>query len=72
MSSADYILPMPRHPRVAPGGVVYHALNRATARLPLFEKDADFDAFERCIESAQERDSTRVLAYCVMLNHGLD
>ena len=60
---------MPRHPRVAPGGVVYHALNRATAKLPLFEKEADFEAFERCIEYAQEHDPTRVLAYCVMPNH---
>src|SRR5437762_13604471 len=60
---------MPRHPRVAPGGLVYHALNRATARLPPFEKDADFEAFERCIEYAQERDPTRILGYCVMPNH---
>ena len=60
---------MPRRPRVAPGGLVYHALNRATARLPLFEKDADFEAFERCIEYAQERQPTRILAYCVMPNH---
>jgi putative transposase len=37
---------MPRHPRVAPGGLVYHALNRGVARLPLFEKDGDYQAFE--------------------------
>jgi hypothetical protein len=29
---------MPRHPRIAPGGYVYHALNRGVARLALFEK----------------------------------
>ena len=60
---------MPRHPRVAPGGLVYHAINRATARLPLFEKDADFDAFERVIEYAQRQHPTRILAYCAMPNH---
>ena len=60
---------MPRHARVAPGGLVYHALNRATARLPLFESDADFEAFERVIDYAMARHPTRVLAYCVMPNH---
>jgi putative transposase len=60
---------MPRHARVAPGSVVYHALNRATARLPLFEKPEDFAAFDRVIDHAQEHDPTRVLAYCVMPNH---
>jgi hypothetical protein len=27
--------------------LVYHVLNRANARLPIFEKPADFEAFER-------------------------
>jgi hypothetical protein len=38
---------MPRIARAAPGGYVYHALNRAVARLPLFEKEADFAALKR-------------------------
>jgi hypothetical protein len=48
---------MPRAPRFAPGGYVYHALNRAVARLPLFEKAGDFDAFERVLlhDSVLER-----------------
>ncbi len=45
---------MPRQARVAPGGVVYHVLNRAVARLPLFRKDADYAAFERVMLEAQE------------------
>jgi len=32
---------MPRRPRIAPGGLAYHVLNRAVARLPLFRKAAD-------------------------------
>ena len=36
---------MPRKPRMARGGLVYHVLNRAVARLPLFEKEADYEAF---------------------------
>jgi putative transposase len=60
---------MPRHPRCAPGGFVYHALNRAVARLPLFQKDADYEAFERVLGEALVEYPTRMLAYCVMPNH---
>jgi hypothetical protein len=38
---------MPRRPRICPGGLVYHVLNRAVARLALFERDGDDEAFER-------------------------
>jgi len=48
---------------------VYHALNRAVARLPLFEKDGDYAAFERVLEEAQQKHPTRVLAYCLLPNH---
>jgi hypothetical protein len=38
---------MPRTARNARGGYVYHAPNRAGARLPLFDKPADDDALKR-------------------------
>ena len=60
---------MPRHARIAPGGFVYHALNRGVARLPLFEKDGDYEAFERVLAEALTEYPTRVLAYCVLPNH---
>ena len=60
---------MPRKARVAPGGMVYHALNRAVARLTLFEKNGDYEAFERVMAEAQQRHPTRILAYCVMPTH---
>src|SRR4051794_23362109 len=60
---------MPRQPRSAPGAYVYHALNRAVARLTLFEKPGDFDAFERVLQEALAVHPTRVLAYCLMPNH---
>jgi putative transposase len=44
-------------------------MNRAVARLPLFQKDADFDAFERVLIEALEKHPTRILAYCLMPNH---
>ena len=60
---------MPRQARAAPGGFVYHALNRAVARLPLFQKGGDFQAFERVLLEALERHPIRLLAYCIMPNH---
>ena len=50
---------MPRKARNAPAGFVYHALNRAVARLPLFQKDGDFEAFERVLAEALEEHPTR-------------
>jgi len=60
---------MPRKARQAPGGLVYHVLNRAVARLPLFQKAGDFEAFERVMVAAMEEHPTRLLAYCLMPNH---
>jgi putative transposase len=60
---------MPRAARHAPGGLVYHALNRAVARLPLFQKPDDYDAFERVLAEAMAKHPIRLLAYCVMPNH---
>jgi putative transposase len=53
---------MPRHARHAPGGLVYHALNRAVARLPLFEKPADYAAFQRVLAEALDHVAIRILA----------
>ncbi len=45
---------MPRRARVAPGGLVYHVLNRGVGRMTLFEDAADYAAFERCLRQAQK------------------
>jgi putative transposase len=61
---------MGRPLRAAVAGLVYHTLNRANARLPLFQKDGDYAAFEKVLYEAHERfDDVRVLAYCIMPNH---
>jgi putative transposase len=54
---------------VTPGGYVYHVLNRTVAGLPLFRKEADYEAFERIMIEAQERHPLRILAWCLMRNH---
>ena len=60
---------MGRPLRAAAGDGVYHVLNRANARLPLFDTPADYEAFERVLTEAHERIAMRTLAYCVMPNH---
>jgi len=60
---------MGRPRRVADGGLVYHVLNRANARMTIFETHEDYEAFERVLEEAVGRTQTRLLAYCVMPNH---
>lgn len=60
---------MPRTARHAPKCLVYHALNRAVARLPLFRTDGDYEAFERVMREAHDKFPLEILAYCVMPNH---
>ena len=48
---------------------MYHVLNCANARMPIFTKDEDFAAFERVLEEAVARTGTRLLSYCLMGNH---
>jgi putative transposase len=60
---------MGRPLRAAEGGFVYHCLNRANARLAIFTKDGDFEAFERVVAEAIARHDMQLLAYCIMRNH---
>ncbi len=45
---------MPRRPRLATGGLAYRVLNRRVGRLSLFEKPADYFAFEKILKEAHE------------------
>jgi len=37
--------------------------------MPIFKKEADYEAFERVLEEAVERSGTRLLACCVLRTH---
>jgi hypothetical protein len=41
---------MPRAARVAPGGMLFHVLNRGVGRMQLFGKEKDYAAFEGLLE----------------------
>jgi putative transposase len=60
---------MPRRPRAATGGHVFHVLNRAVARLALFAGTQDYDGFVTLLDEARQRVAMRLLGYCVMPNH---
>ncbi len=60
---------MARLPRVDVGGEIYHIINRANARLPIFFKEEDYILFESILVEAKEKYNMRILAYCLMPNH---
>lgn len=60
---------MPRPNRAAPGGLIYHVLNRANARRRIFETGGDYSAFVRILAETQARTAMRILAWCLMPNH---
>ena len=60
---------MPRPARVAPGGMVFHVLNRGVGRMKLFSKDADYQAFEAIVEETLDTRPMRICSYCLMPNH---
>jgi len=63
------LLPMPRIARIAPGGLIYHVLNRANGRLTLFRKEDDYLAFHKVVLEAHRRVPIRILDWCIMSNH---
>lgn len=60
---------MPRTARIDIGDHIYHVLNRANARVQIFDTDKDFDKFEHILVEATEKYSKKLLAYCLMPNH---
>jgi len=49
--------------------MLFHVLNRGVGRMRLFEKDGDYEAFERIVEETRESRPMRICAYCLMPNH---
>src|SRR5580658_4852034 len=63
------LLAMPRTARKAPGGMIFHVLNRRVGRSEMFQKDEDFAAFERAMAYALDDAGMDLLSYCLMPNH---
>ena len=60
---------MPRAERTDIGGYIYHIINRANARVQIFDTNDDYQLFETVLEEGKERTGMRVLAFCIMPNH---
>jgi putative transposase len=60
---------MARPPRAAEGGLIYHAMNRANARMRIFEDEGDYATFAKVLAEVATRTEMRLLAYCVMPDH---
>jgi putative transposase len=60
---------MPRTARIAPGGIVFHVLNRAVAGAHIFETDGDYAAFVQVLAETLQQKPIRVCAFCLMPNH---
>jgi len=60
---------MPRTARIAPGGLVYHVINRGVGKNDLFCEDDDYFAFEQVIQETLEKRPMRILSYCLVKNH---
>lgn len=60
---------MARPLRQSTADVIYHVINRSNARMTLFHKDADYQAFERILEEAKIKHPLRIYSYTIMPNH---
>lgn len=60
---------MGRATRIDVGDEVYHVINRANARLPLFFKEKDYRLIETILAEGIEKCDMRLLAYVIMPNH---
>ena len=49
--------------------MVFHVLNRGVAQMQLFEKAADYQAFEQVLRDTLDQSPMRICAYAVMPNH---
>lgn len=68
-TAARVVWIMPRTNRAAPGGMVFHVLNRGVGRQRLFDKPADYAAFEEVLEETLDKLPMRICSYCLMPNH---
>ncbi len=60
---------MPRANRVDISDIPYHVINRANARMQIFNQDKDYSLFEKVLQEAKDKFDMRILSYCIMSNH---
>jgi putative transposase len=69
VTSIVRIVVMTRPRRSLSAGIVYHVLNRAAKKAPIFWTEQDYDAFLGVVAEAKRRIPVRIFAYIAMPNH---
>jgi len=49
--------------------MLFYVLNRGVARMQLFEKAVDYQAFEQVLRDTLDQSPMRICAYAVITNH---
>jgi putative transposase len=49
--------------------MVFHVMNRGVARMQLFEKPADYQAFEQVLRETVDESPMRICTYALIPNH---
>jgi putative transposase len=52
---------MPRTARLAPGGMIFHVVNRVNTLTPIFAKQTDYAVFERVMKETLVKKPMRIL-----------
>jgi len=60
---------MGRTKRADAASAIYHMLNCGNRRATIFEKDADYEAFERILIDAVAKSDVELFSYCELSNH---
>ena len=60
---------MPRTNRIDIANIPCHIINRANARIQIFDIDKDYNLFEEVLKEAKDKFDMRILSYCIMPNH---
>jgi putative transposase len=60
---------MARSIRIDVGNEIYHVINRANARLPIFFQEDDYQLFQKILQKGKDKFGMRIIAYCLMSNH---
>jgi len=69
LTYVEYYKHMARAQRIDVGGILYHVINRANARMRIFDADKDYQLFEVTLAEAKELTDMRIVSYCIMPNH---
>ena len=60
---------MPRAPRIEYPGAIHHVSARGNRRLPVFDRQDDYELYLHLLSEVAERQHWRMLSYCLMPNH---